>query len=117
MSLFIIGSVSRVTSNIIHHLAKHGTYKSVTIADLLPAYEYHSRFYRLQSDLDQSGAKLNLNLTRLTSLNDLKKSEQFDDVLYVTHDYYQNVVSKTRLMELTATANKGRKYLYFATPV
>lgn len=35
----------------------------------------------------------------------------------MTHDYYENVTSKTKLMEHTAVANKNRKYLYFATPV
>jgi len=37
--------------------------------------------------------------------------------MYVTHDYYTNVVSKTKLMELTAQAFAKRKYLYFATPM
>lgn len=74
MSLFIIGSVSRVTSNIVHHLAKHGTYTSVTIADLLPCYEFHHRFYRLQRDLETASSNLKLNLTRLVSINDLGKS-------------------------------------------
>lgn len=48
MSLFIIGSVSRVTSNIVHHLAKNSKYTAVTIADILPVYDFHNRFYRLQ---------------------------------------------------------------------
>lgn len=48
MSLFIVGSVSRVTSKIIHHLAKNSQYKAITIADVLPTYDYHHRFYRLQ---------------------------------------------------------------------
>lgn len=49
-------------------------------------------------------------------MEDLKKSDRFDDVLYITHDYYLNVVSKTKLMELTATVCKKRKNLYFVTP-
>lgn len=52
MSLFIIGSVSRITSNIVHQIAKTNQYKSITIADLLPTYDYHHRFYRLQKELD-----------------------------------------------------------------
>lgn len=48
MSLFIIGSVSRITSSIIHHISKNSQFKSVTVADLLPSYDYHHRFYRLQ---------------------------------------------------------------------
>lgn len=52
MSLFIIGSVSRVTSNIVHQLSKNKQYSSITIGDLLPNYQYHHRFYRLQRELD-----------------------------------------------------------------
>lgn len=48
MSLFIVGSVSRITSNIVHQIAKTSLYRSVTIADLLPTYDFHHRFYRLQ---------------------------------------------------------------------
>lgn len=62
MSLFIIGSTSRITSAIIHQLARNKQYSAITIGDLLPAYEYHHRFYRLQRELDnlQSGLKLSL---------------------------------------------------------
>ena len=52
MSLFIIGSASRVTANIVLQLARNGQYSSVTIADLLPTYEHHHRFYRLRRELD-----------------------------------------------------------------
>ena len=116
MSLFIVGSVSRITSNIVHQLAKNPHFKSVTIADLLPSYDYHYRFYRLQKELDEAKAQLTLNLTKLSNLNDLSAQSKFDDVLYVTHDYYEGVTSKTRLMELTAEACQHRKHLYFATP-
>lgn len=38
-------------------------------------------------------------------------------MLFVTHDYYHHVTSKTKLMELTAQVCKSRSNLYFATPV
>lgn len=50
-------------------------------------------------------------------MNDLKKEKSYDDVLFVTHDYYDNVTSKTKLMENVAEVCSKRKYLYFATPV
>lgn len=56
-------------------------------------------------------------MDKLNFINDLQKHEQHDDVLFVTHDYYTNVISKTKLMEHTANICKNRKYLYFATPV
>lgn len=117
MSLFVVGSVSRITSNIVTRLAQEAKFSTITIADLLPAYEYHNRFYRLQRQLEQKNAKVNLSLTRLTNINDLLDHKKYDDVLYVTHDYYENVTSKTRLMQLTALACKFRNHLYFATPV
>jgi hypothetical protein len=48
MSLFVIGSVSRVASNLINNLSKHGIYSQITIGDPLPHYDYHNRYYRLQ---------------------------------------------------------------------
>lgn len=44
------------------------------------------------------------------------KANGFDDVLCVTHDYYDNVTSKTRVMEVTARAWRSRNYLYYASP-
>ena len=58
-----------------------------------------------------------MNLDKPTVLNDLKKCANYDDVLFVTHDYYTSVVSKTKLMEFTGSLCSNRKYLYFATPV
>lgn len=62
MSLFIIGSASRVTSNIVLQLAKNKQYSAITIADLLPSYDNYHRIYKLQKNLDN----LNLNSTQLT---------------------------------------------------
>lgn len=67
--------------------------------------------------MEQGQSQLQLNLTRLSNINDLRAQHKFDEVLYVTHDYYENVAAKTKLMELTAEACKNRKHLYFATPV
>lgn len=41
-----------------------------------------------------------------------------DDVLYVTHDYYVNVISKTQLMLATARFAKycKKENVVFATP-
>lgn len=117
MSLFIIGSVNRVTSNIILQLARNAQYSSITIADLLPAYEHHYRYYRLQQDLADLQLPLDLKLTKLKAVSDLSAHQQHQDVLFVTHDYYQHVTSKTKLMELTAEVCQKRENLYYATPV
>lgn len=48
MSLYIIGSCSRITQNIVLQLAKNNQYSQITIGDLLPVYEFHDRFYQLR---------------------------------------------------------------------
>ena len=118
MSLFIVGSCSRITSNIIQTLARNKQYESITIGDLIPTYSFHNRYYRLRKDLDQQNLSIKVNIEKLhetQQISDLSKCH--DDVLYVSHDYFQTVTSKLRLMELTALANKTRNNLYFATPV
>ena len=48
MSLYIVGSCSKITRNIVLQLAKNNQYKNITIGDMLPVYEFHNRFYTLQ---------------------------------------------------------------------
>lgn len=117
MSLFIIGSTSRVTSHIVTQLAKNGQYKNITISDLLPAYNNFYRYYRLQRDLKNLQVNVNLDLVKLHEISNIYEAQNHDDVLFVTHDYYSHVTAKTRLMELTASICKDKKNLYFATPV
>lgn len=71
MSLFIIGSANRVTANIVLQLARNAQYSSITIADLLPSYEHHHRFYRLQRELDNLQLPTSVKLTKISQVNDL----------------------------------------------
>jgi hypothetical protein len=41
MSLYIVGSCSRTTRNIVLQLAKTNQYNQITIGDLLPVYSFH----------------------------------------------------------------------------
>lgn len=103
MSLYIVGSVSRVTSHIIKQLAANKLYSSITVGDLLPSYHFHQRYYRLQQDLENLQLNQTLKLQKIHQINDIyEASKQNDDILYVTHDYYQHVASKTKIMEFTA---------------
>lgn len=105
MSLFIVGSVSRVTANIITELARRGAYSSITVGDLLPHYHFHHRFYQLQQNLENLNLTQNLQIQKLSQVNDVYEAEKsHQDILFVTHDYYQHVTSKTKMMELTAQA-------------
>lgn len=73
MSLLIVGSCSRVTSNIIHTLSKNQQYTKITIADLLPLYPFHHRYYRLRKELDASSSSTTVNITKLFEKNQLFK--------------------------------------------
>lgn len=108
MSLLIVGSTSRITQNIILHLARQSAYKSITISDLLPLYSYHHRYYRLRKALAEQHAQTTVSLTKLARTDELHAQiQQHQDVLFVTHDYFQSVTSKTKLMELTAELSKN----------
>lgn len=56
MSLFIVGSCSKITRNIILQLAKNNQYNQITLGDVLPVYDFHQRYYQLRRDL--ANAKL-----------------------------------------------------------
>ena len=108
MSLYIVGSCSKITQNIVLQLAKNNQYKKITIGDLLPVYSLHNRFYQLQKDIAENKSIISVILDKLIQPHQLYKAvNESDDVLFVTHDYYQNVSSKTKLMKLVAEyANK-----------
>jgi len=103
MSLLIVGSCSRITQNIIHHLSKQQQYRQITITDLLPTYDFHRRYYKLRKTLKDQKSTLQVDINKLTRVDELQKQiKSHDDLLFVTHDYYHTVTSKTKLMELTA---------------
>ena len=60
---------------------------------------------------------MTVKLAKLATISDLYQHNSHSDVLFVTHDYYQHVTSKTKLMALTAQACKKRDHVFFATPV
>lgn len=103
MSLLIVGSCSRITQNIILQLAKQQLYNKITISDLLPIYDFHRRYYNLRKELKDRRAVAKVNITKITQFYDLPPLiNSHDDVLCVTHDYFQTVTSKTKLIETTA---------------
>jgi hypothetical protein len=108
MSLLIVGSTSRITQNIVLQLSRQKLYSSITISDLLPTYCFHARYYHLRKTLAQEQSSTEVALTKLTRVEDLHKQvQQHRDVLFVTHDYFSTVTSKTKIMELTAELTKN----------
>ena len=105
MSLFIVGSCSRITRNIILSGAAH--YKKVTICDLLPTYDQHYRFYNFKKELAEQRSPIDISISKLTQYEDIYNGiNAHDDALYVTHDYFNAVISKTKLMKLVAEFGK-----------
>ncbi len=66
MSLFIVGSCSKITRNIILQLAKNNQYQQITIGDLLPTYNFHQRYYKLRSEIAANKFNVNIKLDRLS---------------------------------------------------
>jgi hypothetical protein len=103
MSLLIVGSCSRVTQNIILAASKQNLYKKITVADLLPTYDFHRRYYRLRRQLSDQKSQSEVVLDKIIKADHLYHQIQgHDHVLSVTHDYFHSTTSKTKLMELTA---------------
>jgi len=114
MSLLIIGSCSKITQNIVLHLGKTQTYSRITISDLLPTYSFHKRYYKLRHQLDQENITTSVALNKLISTDELySQINQHNDILFITHDYFQTVTSKTKIMELTAEFTKKVYQLLF----
>ena len=103
MSLLIVGSCSRVTQSVVTSLAKLQQYQNITILDLLPVYNFHQRFYNLQHQLSTLNSTTKVNIQKIINVECLASNiKAHQDLLFVTHDYFQSVTSKTKLMELTA---------------
>lgn len=124
MSLLIVGSCSRVTSNIVLALTRSGLYSSITISDPLPVYEHHQRYYRLRKLLNEQRSSIPVVLDKLLSVENLAKQiAAHRDVLHITHDYFTSVTSKNKIMELTARLasnvfnSSGRKTNFSLLPL
>lgn len=103
MSLLIVGSCSRVTQGIVAALANQQLYQHITIMDLLPNYHLHQRFYNLQKYLASQNTNTSVTINKVIRIEELAQQiRNHRDLLYVTHDYFQSVTSKTKLMEITA---------------
>jgi hypothetical protein len=108
MSLLIVGSCSRVTQNLILKVGQTQSHKSVTILDLLPTYNYHQRYYQLQKQLSKLPYAPSVTLNKLVKAEDLAHNiQKHDDIVCVTHDYFQSVTSKTKVIELTAQLSQN----------
>ena len=108
MSLLIIGSCSKITSNIILSLSKQNLYQNITIADVLPLYSHHERYYKLRKHLNEQRSSTSVSLDKIISPESLNNQvKNHKDVLHITHDYFTSATSKQKIMELTAHMTKN----------
>lgn len=97
MSLLVINSSSRVARGLIKGFANAGTHEKILCADLFPNYKAIERHLSLTEEVAAPQRLTDLKITGKQSLVDA--IEQADQVLYVTHDHYLNVASKTSMFE------------------
>lgn len=97
MSLLVINSSSRVARGLIKGFTKSGQFDKVLCADLLPNYKAIERFISLKEELGGDKKLVDLKITGKSSL--LDAIDRADKIVYVTHDYYLNVPSKTSMFE------------------
>ena len=103
MSLLVIGSCSKIASNIILSLAKHQSFNRITIVDLLPLYSFHQRFYKLKKNLFEQRSSTEVHLDKIINIESLNKHiNNHSNILHITHDYFLSVTSKAKIMEMTA---------------
>ena len=108
MSLLVVGSCSKITSNIIQALAKHKVYDSITIADPLPLYSHHQRYYKLRKNLNDIRSTIPVTIDKIINIESLAKHvNNHKNILHVTHDYFTSVTSKQKIMEITAQLSKN----------
>ena len=97
MSLLVINSSSRVARGLIKGFTKSGHFSQILCADLLPNYKAIERFISLKEELGGEKKLIDLKITGKESLKDA--IDRADQIVYVTHDYYQNVPSKTSMFD------------------
>lgn len=68
MNLLIVGSCSKVTQNIVLAIAKANLYQSISIADLLPLYDHHYRYYRLRKHLNDQKSQTIVTLNKIINI-------------------------------------------------
>lgn len=99
MSLLILNSSSRIARGLAKGFLKEGSFDRILCADLFPNYKAIERFISLTTEVDPNQAsKLHdLKITGKQSVSDAIR--EADQVIYVTHDYFQNVPAKTSYFE------------------
>jgi len=97
MSLLVINSSSRVARGIIKGFAQGSGYNKIVCADLLPNYKAMERFINLRGEVSNASILEDVKIHGKSGLEGLL--ERAKDVVYVTHDYYHNVPSKTSMFQ------------------
>lgn len=111
MSLFLLGSCSKLTSSIVKHLATQNIYRKIIIGDILPSYSLFKRFYSLKQQLEGVNTSTSVDILKICSLETVNENiAEASDVLFITHDYSKNVISKTALVKEVAEDAKHVKY-------
>lgn len=71
MSLFLLGSCSKITSSIVKRLAQENIYKKIVIGDIMPSYSLFKRFYNLKKELNSIQTNTIVDLLKINTLDTL----------------------------------------------
>ena len=74
MSLFLLGSCSKLTSSIVKHLASQNIYRQIVIGDILPSYSLFKRFYSLKEQLEGVNTTTTVDLLKITALETVNEN-------------------------------------------
>ncbi|CAK90339.1 unnamed protein product (macronuclear) [Paramecium tetraurelia] len=106
MSLLLLNASNRIAQGFLKVAAESGKYEKIICADIFPTYFTVQRLLKFKQ---QFSTKIELfKVGDRQDLHDVIK--QANNLLYVSHDYYQVTASKKNLLVATLDLAKTRNY-------
>ncbi|CAD8176980.1 unnamed protein product [Paramecium octaurelia] len=106
MSLLLLNASNRIAQGFLRVAAESGKYEKIICADIFPTYFTVQRLLKFKQ---QFSTKIELfKVGDRQDLHDVIK--QANNLLYVSHDYYQVTASKKNLLVATLDLAKTRNY-------
>lgn len=114
MSLLLLNASNRIAQGFLRVAVESGKYERIVCADIFPTYPTINRLLRFRDSLNTT---TKIDLFKINDKQDLHDAiKQCNNLLYVTHDYYQLVASKKNLLVATINLVKTRNYKYPSHP-
>ncbi|CAD8110939.1 unnamed protein product [Paramecium sonneborni] len=106
MSLLILNASNRIAQGFLKVAAESGKYEKIICGDIFPTYFTVQRLLKFKQQFST-----NIELFKFNDRQDLHDViKQANNLLYVSHDYYQVTASKKNLLVATLDLAKSRNY-------